>query len=183
MRSATSFISVKPRSNCLLVCFCFFLFSFAGPDTLSTAMLMARNNSERLDLVMAHDGLMTAKVLFYYAHLPECCSRYSDKQQKPHLRFVCTLQFCKHAATPHWGEPLVVPGYDDVYLIGIWTHVSDGAGKQPQRLMFSSRHVLSHSYKGFFSPVPLRLDVQSAVAETILHLLTTALLKTYNWKL
>lgn len=72
---AESFINViKSRSNCPLV-----FFSFAAPDTLSTAVLMAQNNSEWLDLVMQHSGLMTAKVLFYYDHLPECCSCYSNK--------------------------------------------------------------------------------------------------------
>lgn len=43
-------------------------------------------------------------------------------------------------------------------------------------------HVLSHSYKGFFSRVLPRLDFQSAVPDTIPHLpiTATALLKMYK---
>lgn len=138
MRGATSFISVTWRSVCSLPrCIVLFLLCRAW-HSLSTTVLMARNNSRRLDLVMARGGLMTVKVLFHCAHLPECCSPYGNKQQKkPHLRFAGTLQFCKHAATPLSGAPLVVPGYDDVYLMGIRIHVPDGAGMQ---LMFF-RHI------------------------------------------
>lgn len=85
---------IKGRSYTLYWCqveikllagvFFLFFFSFAGSETLSTAVLMARNNSDRLDLVMPHSGLMTAKVWFYYTHLPEC-SRHGNKQLKTPL--------------------------------------------------------------------------------------------------
>lgn len=61
----------------------------------------------------------------------------------------------------------------------------DSAGKHPWQLMFSchnTAHVLSRSYKGFFSPVPPRLGFSTRRPGDNPRLPTTAtaLLKMYN---